>query len=796
MKFYLNNKEIKVLNGSTFSLKKDETLDSGKIELVFSDDDTPILPMSLIKIEDNGETYNFLVINDIVEVASKKPKAYLHTITFAQNTKKFSKIQVRNTQFSQPAKNSLKCGCNKVFENEDNNGYMFNFYAYDGEGYSYSMEVSNRHKVKNAYIEFKLYHAKNLVANDGNYQNTIQDTCPSLKISFDIYKDNTLYLSYSGIYSNGDISYLNNSLDSGVYTIKNVKVVKLGSSYSDFDLFIVNIALVCNVYYYSLYDVLDILRKQIALQELKIETLSAPNISLENVFNETTKQYDIYARITNTNNSNVIATYWSEGAVLTSKTTSNLSSYEGKRVYIGATKSGLINVFTYLENTAKTSKSTTVFASISYDANIVNPNLTFASSENNSYHYEISNPNSFAVNVFGKYWKSGDSSQPSEFTKLGVLNTNEKYTSQDFSMTKLYVECYFTKVNEEAIKSETIKGNKFIPPVLYNYDLYLSDLGKEGVYSLKSSNQFQSDVDYNYAIDCWRYIEDNFLYDISEYTMNGTTSSFNGEHFILYGYKTPTVLPPSMSVRSSYAGSGKYDIYVKFTNVNTVSCKVYYSSFGALSRGNTLVGTIASKEKQEIYFGSVSSNSSGRILAYCVYETITSKTKEETWSESAIIPTYTLTVKYYKSGLQYESEEFKYDDGTTININNYVKEYTGYKLSYTNPKQDFTLTSHTYLHIYYNVIATHDYQFEANVVRDDTFIMMNGAYQMLYTLISSSMNGDYESIATYSVQDVESGEYLDNATLRVLVNHETGVLSGDTTHNNASDLIRDYGSGE
>ena len=277
MKFYLNDKEIKVLNGATFSLKKDETLDSGKIELVFSDNDTPIAPMSLIRIEDNGETYNFLVINDIVEVASKKPKTYLHTLTFAQNTKKFSKIQVRNTQFSQPAKNSLKCGCNATFLNNNTSSvdYMrtinavFDLTSYKNNYYSYSMQISNRHKVKNAFLKINCSYAKFENTTSLIYNNyTMQDSCPELNISFEVYKDDTLFFVQSGSFSNGDILYTDRVLEDGTYAIKNIKVSRLNnSSYNTMDLFIVNVALVCNVYYYSLYDVLDILRKQIALQE-------------------------------------------------------------------------------------------------------------------------------------------------------------------------------------------------------------------------------------------------------------------------------------------------------------------------------------------------------------------------------------------------------------------------------------------------------------------------------------------------------------------------------------------------
>lgn len=267
MTFFLNNSKINVLNGATFSIKKDETLDSGKIELIFSEDKSPIKPMTDLRIEDNGETYNFVVLSDVVSVASKKPITYKHTIEYAQNTKKLSKIQVRNTQFSQPAKNSLKCGINKVFDNEDNDGYMYDFNNVDGNGYTYSMQISDRHQVKNSYFKFNFYYAKCLVEGTTN-QNTIQETCPTLNVSFDVYKDGELLVSRSGSFNNGDISYFGWDLTNGTYTIKNLKIKKLtDTAYSYFDLFIVNVSLVADVYYYSLYDVLDTLRKQIALKE-------------------------------------------------------------------------------------------------------------------------------------------------------------------------------------------------------------------------------------------------------------------------------------------------------------------------------------------------------------------------------------------------------------------------------------------------------------------------------------------------------------------------------------------------
>lgn len=272
MEFYLNNLKVDVLNGASFSIKKDETLDSGKLELTFNTTKTPISAMTDLKIVDGNETYNFVVMSDVVEVASKNPIAYKHTIEFVQNTKKFSKIQVRNTQFSQPAKDSLKCGYNALYYYNSLSVYTMSKLSdmsYVDYSYSYSMEISEKHKVKNAYArvntKFIKYISETVLSSEYNF--TKQDECPALTISFDIYCDDTLFQSVSKSFNDGDIIYLN-SLTSGVYTIKNVVVSKEGlSSYVNLDMFLINITICADVYYYSLYDVLNILKNQIALED-------------------------------------------------------------------------------------------------------------------------------------------------------------------------------------------------------------------------------------------------------------------------------------------------------------------------------------------------------------------------------------------------------------------------------------------------------------------------------------------------------------------------------------------------
>ena len=264
IRYYLNGKEIKVLNGATFSIKKDETLDSGGFTLIFSDLKDPIKPMSQIKVENNGETYEFLVMQDTVSVATKKPVSYQHEVQYIQNTRKFSKIQVRNTQFSQPAQNELVGAFYCSYINQGTSLYMppFNYYGRDTTGEYWSkagivqpFELSARHKVKNAYFQFSVKHFLNTYA----LEEVEQETSPDIEISFDLYKDQNKVKSFSKTINDGAILFCDTSFSKGIYTIKNAKV-KRKTSYGSYDVFVVAIKLICEVYYYTLYDILDILR--------------------------------------------------------------------------------------------------------------------------------------------------------------------------------------------------------------------------------------------------------------------------------------------------------------------------------------------------------------------------------------------------------------------------------------------------------------------------------------------------------------------------------------------------------
>lgn len=555
MKFYLNEVEVKVLNGATFSIQKDETLDSGKIELVFMEDKTPIKSMSDLTIIDD-ETYNFVVLSDTVEIASKNPECYKHTLQFVQNTKKFSKIQVRNTQFAQPAKNSLKCGCNATFLNKvgTDTGYMRNLAMYGTQEYSYSMEVSARHKVKGAHFKIETYWCKYQSSSANIYEETMQDTCPELFIYFDVYKDDVFQHQKGAKYSSGAIEYLLTNLSNGVYTIKNIKVALLSdaSKYSEYDIFVVNISLVADVYYYSLYDVLDILRKQIALKEGEFESIDAPTITYE----------------------------------------SEIDS------------SGITN-----------------------------------------YKYVIRNNNAFECYAYVKTWQNSEE-EPTSYKSVGLLSSYSTYTDSTlYKQTRLHIKTYLIKKDDAKLTSSVINGYKFMPPISYEYKLYLSLFGKDATnkYKLEQEDQFMSDSDYQFPVSCWQYIEDNSLYDLSPYSFNADMSKVENDKFTLYGYCYYILKAPNLKVWSEYiASSGIYELKATITNSGNAikPVKICWWSEGTLKHEETYLEDgkdYKINEGATISIGTYGTGSSGKIYARCEYEELASDYNSYVWSSSGVV---------------------------------------------------------------------------------------------------------------------------------------------------------------
>ena len=662
IRYYLNGKEIKVLNGATFSIKKDETLDSGGFTLIFSDLKDPIKPMSQIKVENNGETYEFLVMQDTVSVATKKPVSYQHEVQYIQNTRKFSKIQVRNTQFSQPAQNELVGAFYCSYINQGTSLYMppFNYYGRDTTGEYWSkagivqpLELSARHKVKNAYFQFSVKHFLNTYA----LEEVEQETSPDIEISFDLYKDQNKVKSFSKTINEGEILFCDTSFSKGIYTIKNAKV-KRKTSYGSYDVFVVAIKLICEVYYYTLYDILDILRKQIAMEESVAPStkLNAPYLTLNASYSVETNKYDVYGVFTNPNNLDCNLRYKVDNA--TDWLSVKIEAFESKTLLLTSLENGTITCSCYLTDVSGVINSLLTTKSIKVSNEIIAPQLVFEQS-GNGYKWQGKNLNDFECYLYYKAWETPNA-EPEEWIKVETpLNKDEYFTSDLFTMTKLHVKCQLRKKTDEGLQSEEVEGYKFIPPVSYEYDIYTSDyLGINGEYNLKYTNQFQSERDFTSAYQMFRYLSDqqssDYISGLENYDFNDLKSTYNGVNAKLYAYKELKLVKPSVVMSTEQVASGAYSVYATFTNFNVVPCKIAYTVKGSVQIPLTTTNALdANNGTKKVYIASFTTTSSGVVEAYCVYESLKSATASDSWVQGGKVIAPYITGEQYGNAYTY-----------------------------------------------------------------------------------------------------------------------------------------------
>lgn len=663
IRYYLNGKEIKVLNGATFSIKKDETLDSGGFTLIFSDLKDPINPMSQIRVEKNGETYEFLVMQDTVSVATKKPVSYQHEVQYIQNTKKFSKIQVRNTQFSQPAQNKLVSAFYCSYQNQGTSLYMhpFNYYGmgsaseenWDKAGVVQPFELSARHKVKNAYFQFSLRH----FLNTNSLNEVEQEISPDVEISFDLFNGDSTVKSFSATINNGTNLFCDTSFSRGTYTIKNVRV-KRKQSYGTHDVFVVAIKLICEVYYYTLYDILDILRKQIAMEESVAPStkLNAPYLTLNASYSVETNKYNVYGVFTNPNNLDLNLRYKvSNGADWISE---EIGAFESKTLLLTSLENGTITCSCYLTDVSGVINSLLTTRIINVSNEIIAPQLVFEQS-GNGYKWQAKNINNFECYLYYKVWETPNA-EPEEWIKVETpLNKDEYFTSDLFTMTKLHVKCQLRKKTDEGLQSEEVEGYKFIPPVSYEYDIYTSDyFGINGEYNLKYTNQFQSNTDFLSAYQMFRYLSDpqssDYIGGLEDYDFNDLKSTYDGVNAKLYAYHELKLVRPKVVMSTEQVASGAYAVYATFTNFNVVPCKIAYTAKGSVQIPLTTTDEIsANNGTKKVLIGSFTATSSGVVEAYCVYESLKSATASDSWVQGGKVIAPYITGEQYGNAYTY-----------------------------------------------------------------------------------------------------------------------------------------------
>ena len=106
MKIYINNalQKAEILQNNTPTL--DETLETFSFGLISNNNPFPLAAMQEVKVDfkgDDSEVAYFYLLTDSVETYSLNPLRYKHNITCIQNTRDLSKHLVRNSVFSQPS---------------------------------------------------------------------------------------------------------------------------------------------------------------------------------------------------------------------------------------------------------------------------------------------------------------------------------------------------------------------------------------------------------------------------------------------------------------------------------------------------------------------------------------------------------------------------------------------------------------------------------------------------------------------------------------------------------------------
>lgn len=276
MKFYLNNVQVKVEVAPTITETEDETLDSASAVLEANSQRLPYAPMQQFRVDfENGQdVLYFYVVSDSVEIFSLNPERYRHTLSLVQNTRKLSKHLVRNSSFSQPAnrfKESFWATTTKIYNGtshvEDSCGI----------GTGFVITLDNREKIANTFIEIDLY---GVITTLKRY-NTQAEIETAFNESFTFRNYVNVYYNLNGVAQSEQIS--SSSLEGGqlvfnkkikcgrikellengatdlyiVYTVP----VPAGVNASDGRI-ILNAKVYAETYYYSAYDILELLRKR------------------------------------------------------------------------------------------------------------------------------------------------------------------------------------------------------------------------------------------------------------------------------------------------------------------------------------------------------------------------------------------------------------------------------------------------------------------------------------------------------------------------------------------------------
>ncbi len=317
MKVYINNILVKseIVPSNTPTL--DETLETFSFALISNKDALPYAPMQQVKVDflgDGSEIVIFYLVSDSVETYSLNPLRYKHTLSCIQNTRELSKHLVRNSVFSQPA-NPVKESFNSHYFGYDNIDKRYEQLALfmiptvtttNLNSASKPFEIEKNEKIRNLRLRIDfMVCLGNTTSGSGGYQKWVtKDTnipADGFDVNTDIYvpqgetrtkfnrikvkwwdieaTENEFYLTpqdlgltefefnkdfecpiFDYIIEDGAVK-IELLLEDAPFQITNMNLSNYSSDNTTLG-YIINLKIVADVYYYSCYDILELLLKR------------------------------------------------------------------------------------------------------------------------------------------------------------------------------------------------------------------------------------------------------------------------------------------------------------------------------------------------------------------------------------------------------------------------------------------------------------------------------------------------------------------------------------------------------
>lgn len=644
MTFYLNGEIINVLNAPAITETLDETLDSGSLTLVASDLEEEIKPDSeLLIVDDELNAIPLIVSADNVEIFSKKPLSYEHSLTVVQNSRKFSKTQIRNTVFAQPAKPILYCYYNATLNNDSQTSNMTFLTDYGLTYFSNAITIPQKYRIKRAFVLFQLmemYGTKNTTA----VSKQININLPS--ISFDLYNNGIYVTSYTFTnIANNSIFEIDKSIlgSNSSYDIRNVVVQKTTlETTGDFDYYVVNIKFNLDTYIYTMYDVLDILKKQIAKNEYEeITSVVAPSIVITKTYIPSSSNYQVSFTLKNNNVQTATITYQAFGSLPTSGSISLAGGATSDNIVLGAISSGngYINAYATISNVDST---TTTEAYTMYGVSA--PILNWLYNSTYGYQYEFVNTNSIGGTLYYKVYVEGSTVE--NYSTQAISANGGTFTSVGyFNNSRMIYDYYF--ISTDSRQSETITGS-IVLGTLYTL-VNPTFIGDIGVTKGATTYTLTATINNSNNVDCVLHTKSaNTSYTTQTIFANSsvvvTKSELisSGSNGYIYAYLSGnnyydslskskywsyllTLDTPIITINSVTQNGSIYSVNFNVQNTNSVACSVYAN---AQSSTSTIPQSI---------LGSVNANSVATfIISTSLYNAyIVSKLSATNYSDSA-----------------------------------------------------------------------------------------------------------------------------------------------------------------